>query len=530
MACFSPCTDDNGPTATLVTLLPLTSLKRLGSLVHPQVMANELRMCCPFEIAGVCEYNGEEWTGIMGSYANSVTKLISTAANLTVVIRSKDEGGGDLIANSGGQFSGCIGRLQKNLSDMYCREVTYPLPAADTHQGLVFLDSTLAFMSVYTKVTPERPQVISCFLSFDRYVWSLCFIPLIACYLIYYFQRRLMINFSPQNRRTRLTRSRGYTFYQVITHMTATGSISSSHLLSRKPLFICLSLFSLLVVFFFTSLMKTEIVVPHQPDTFSSYQDLLDRGVGVAFLLTTDIYLYFKLAPPGTIERKLWDTSVAMSKESIVLKVDPSFMSAKTVEKILSRKFVLVGEATYMPAAFHELCSALCDQGKLDILPGFQSIEPRSTFPYLVQDARSPVIMKGLILNKNDSPVVRRLMKFYRNALEAGIVVKDLAILFESNGLDKLLGFCSKVNQLDEEVQKCKKNIIILPQAQLENLKLADFAGLLHLCVTFHLFSYAILLVEVLLHRWNCFPRKAVRSTRKQRKHTTFNQTRPASV
>ena len=488
-------------------------------------MANEFRVCSPFEVSGLIDFDEEagEFGGTLGAYANDVVKEVAVRGNATVIVRSKGDGAGELIPNTDGEYSGCIGRLQKNLSDFFCREVTYPLPAADTDQGLVIMDSTLAFISGYRTVTPETPQVISSFLSFDRYVWSLCLFMFIACSIISLTQRQLFKAFSPKNRRTRLTRSRGYILYDVITHMTVTGSISSAYLLSRKTLFICLSLFSLLVVFFFKSVMKTELVVSYPPDTFSSYQDLIDHGVSVSFLLSTDAYLYFKFAPAGTIEKKLWDTSVEKYGEDVVLvKTDVSSASAM-IQRTLRRETVVVGEAVYTPVIFQEMCPAVCDKDKLALVPGLQSLEPRTVFPYAAHDVRSPIIMKGLIFNKIQSPIVKKMIKFSRIILEAGVGKRMLGAITDSNLVDKVLGSNSKVSRLDEQVQQCKQNIVMIPQKHLDSLDIKNLTGLLVLVLGTHLVCFFLLLVEIAVHRCNCRPRKPVRSTRERRNYHRFH-------
>ena len=92
--------------------------------------------------------------------------------------------------------------------------------------------------------------------------------------------------------------------------MTQLGSLSSASGLLKKVIFITCSIFSLIVVHFFRSCIKTELVTIHPSELFTSYQDLVDNKVVPVFVKTITDYLDFKFAQPGSLKKTLWDNSL----------------------------------------------------------------------------------------------------------------------------------------------------------------------------------------------------------------------------
>lgn len=105
-------------------------------------MANEIRICNPFEISYLIEYDGvDSFRGFLSPYINDLMKSVANNANVTYKIRSINDGVGERINDSSEYFNGCIGLLQRNESDVLIRGITYPPNAAHLTQGDIILDS-----------------------------------------------------------------------------------------------------------------------------------------------------------------------------------------------------------------------------------------------------------------------------------------------------------------------------------------------------------------------------------------------------
>ena len=159
-------------------------------------MQSELRICSAGDLPHTIVYeSSKKFTSLSGYHVSEFCRDLIHGLNAAYSIHSKNEGVGMSVDSSTDTDSGCLGRLQKNESDMMVRRITYPQETANLIQGAVVVDSVIQVISVYeTKENTTTAQMISSFASFDLTVWSLCVLTLIGGYLILSISKKMFLD------------------------------------------------------------------------------------------------------------------------------------------------------------------------------------------------------------------------------------------------------------------------------------------------------------------------------------------------
>lgn len=470
-------------------------------------MESELRICSPGDLPSVFVFDGKKFTGVLQFYINSFCEDLVRGINSTVTIYSKNEGMGELIDVSTGQFNGCLGRLQRNDSDMTLREITYPQKAQGISQGALVADSFIEIVSVYgtSQEPPQAAQMISSFASFDKTVWFLCLVTLTAGYLILATGRKMLLQMKGKSKSTSFNASksrhqrRHYYSYQVAVHMAARGSLFSLLRPSRRILFLVLSLFSLLVPLYFSSMINTELVVADQPETINSYQDVWDHNMSITFTLILDTYVHFKFAPEGTVERKLWDASCRhLGEERVVFRAGESNLGVFG-EGLASRSLVFVTESTWATLITNELCSVVVDQDNLDRLAqffGMRPIKARTGYPFRSHDPKAKTLSKGFIFREDrESLLLRRVRKVLQRMFEGGLIEKLIKAAERMSLLKSVIGLPPPVDS-SHLVDLCEHNVLVLPEMHVQAISLINMSSLAIVILSLEFAAFIVLIME----------------------------------
>ena len=451
--------------------------------------------------------------------ANEFIYDLSKGENVTINIRSEKDGIGEPLNDSDGSFSGCIGLVQRNLSDMLLDEVTYPSPAIDIEQGHLSTDIFTRFFSYYTPPDQRESKAVqleSCFLSLSEGVWFLCcttFLAILLLLAVHITLRQKLLRQVFKKKSNSFARGNRYILYQVLTHMTKCGHLWNCSGALKKIIFICLSVFSFVVLFYFAAMMSTEQVVVKLPDMFKSYQDLLRRKVGLSFLLFSDIYVQFKFAAPKTVESRLWKlTSSKYEEQEILFETDPEFVG-KALARTLSRETVGVTDSSWAPFMLHHMCLIVVDQNIIDQLAGqlkFTPFKAKSIYPYLGYDQNAASLMRGFILSDTPTAPVKRIKHFLRRLLETGYLLKRSARVGQVDVFATIYPSRVKKSTVDPDFQQCDNNRVIMPEVHLESTGLQNMKNLL--CIIFGIYAalLPVLLAEKIVARLTLKTRKRV--------------------
>ena len=499
-------------------------------------MSAEMRLCFPFNFPAYLEFNGGKFHGYFAGPVNELIDYLRHRSNFTFAVQDRNDGVGEMNPSTG-RFDGCIDRLQRNESDGMFQLVNYPLNATGVQQGDIAHDSFPQVISLYfsrSANAKEEVKIESCFKSFSATVWSMCVLTVLLVYLlvairrriynrVYYerkylsnliqrglfFRRKILLDARKREAGVRRlmktnprTRNRFY-FTQILSHMTGFRSLRNPEGVFKKLAFIICSIFSLLVIHYFRSNIKTELVTIKPPELFTSYQELIDNKVAISFLKGFNDYLQFKFAPTGSKEKKLWDFSVRKYSEGKIMieqrKVDGIM---EIFSRIFSRKMVLIVGSYMQFLVMKESCTYFCESSSFkQISSAFQL--PQSdlggVFPIPMRKAGVKTSLKGLIYSSQfKGPVQKHITRRLKRFAEVGLVVYSFKSYEKSNIVSNLvLGSVKKKEGTFNKIEKCAQGTIMKPEFVLAAIKLHNMSDFIVLIMFFLSVAATALIFEV---------------------------------
>lgn len=243
-------------------------------------------------------------------------------------------------------------------------------------------------------------------------------------------------------------------------------------------------------------------MVTEDPYTFKSYTDLLDKGVPVAFLNTSDAYLWFKLAREGTLQNKLWHMSRReLGDKTILFQPDPIAL-IPIWQLMYHAKLAWVVPSTSMKMMAKEICNCMCDQRAIDFLIpalNLSALKVNSIFPFIAEDTSARSFGMQMVFNSVDSP----LMKVLRDSLRAMIEMHwayQMIYAVENLQLGLKVVGGKGASKWSETYHKCVDNTIIKPAVHLEAIPLHSMESLVRLVMHLYFLFILALLLEILHH------------------------------
>ena len=465
-------------------------------------MADQVRVCKLYNFEHFFEHDGEKFSGILGPFFEDLIDAMNRSANITMVLRSRNDGYGEPINGTSDAYSGCIGLLQTNQSDAMLLFTDYPHPASNITQGLVVQEIAVSLFNFYKLHHGgiKSPQIEELFASLDAPIVLLCLTTAVTsiCFLflksILQNYRRKIIGMKDPARRNRIP-------YEVLTHMANHGKLSRSSGVFWKTMFMVLSLFSLLVIFFLCSFIKTDLVVISPPTTLRSYQEHLDAKCGVSFIAGDFQYQSFKFAPEGSVEKKLWHLSITKYPMSVVLfDAKQSSLSFKPLAKLAMRgQLSIVLDSNIIPLLMRAFCSLSLNHNRFDTLLRHLNISKpaESIMPLRSQDDEAKKSIKGFIGNQQLSAPLVRMQKALRRFFEAGLTQKLFKSIADLNAAE-LIPAEGIGNATAGNMDQCINNILFMSDVHVDGIKLEsmkNFPCYAAFLISFQLF---VLLMEIL--------------------------------
>lgn len=462
----------------------------------------DVRVCHPYDLKFVLEHiRGIKFSGLLSPIVHSLLKLISRD-NVTLSIQDLERTSEPI--GTSGHFTGCIGQLQSNSSDILLLLADYPLNAANITQGDVATDSVTQFVSFYYSSNDHfAGQVLSCFesLKLDTCLLALLWL-LTLCFLLEMrslVHRALFSQILGIQHWMLPRRSNRYYFYRIVTHMSRVASMNQNGLFNRI-VFIFNSIFALLVVQYFLIWMKTDLVVIENPNIFKRYQDLIDNQVSIFFYKGFNLENQFRDAPVGSKEKFLWNFSVKTIGDQIVCdQGDERIMDLNKLS--IRRKAALIMDD-------HQSPSLLINSCKLkDALMHFVEevarlgLDAEITFPFVSQDPKAGTVQKGVIFSEFF------VGSIYRNIRRRLVTFNEVGLTFYSVTFFKALDTLSHSMKVDppkserakKRLKDCMSNKVVKAGHKTDQLMMANFRTLYYTFWSLVLFAGFICIIEV----WN---------------------------
>ena len=260
--------------------------------------------------------------------------------------------------NESKAIDACLLSIQKNESDAVFAPYAIPVIMSNIITGPVFLSDKIVIFSTY-KVENDTSNagILDTFDAFGVDAIALIlnfFLTLAALILFTYILERK----SPR----RLVRMNGRRFnlrfvpWFIFRFFVKQFPLFPGNMTALKVLLTCCLLtFSYFVTFFYSSMIKTDMVTVKAPKVIVSYQDILDGPEIKPYIYNAfDEYTSFKHAEQGSLKRKIWERILKMGVNELVNHgrnlelLDPksAFMNSKAV---------MLGYASLLDAGKHWL-------------------------------------------------------------------------------------------------------------------------------------------------------------------------------
>ena len=388
-------------------------------------------------------------------------------------------------------YDGCLGRLQRNESDVALPVVTLPSLGSGLMHGTTASASKVVMWSVYNNTaTPSDTDVMDAFNSFTAQLWLLTFLTsAILTFVLFMMFRFKLLPLPESNARgtfgSRLTKRQRTRrcVHQALLIVTAnvlkqhTSYTYRGKLLRRKAILLLFAVFSFLMINYFSSMIKTEMVVQKRPETISTYEELLAKpNLKPIWPMNLNVHWEFMNADRNTAEGHIWERAKRMGLDSCMIKSDADIK--QNIDPLNRREAIWLGPSTLIGVTVTNAC-AFHHSASLypDVNMWYKSDE----------NAREKlnVMMLSAALHLNS------VKNFHR------IIQADLEhhVLFQAL---KRLEFSVFPDTGSKTLRDCVANRIIYPDYEIGAVHLPHYSRLLHSSVYGLLFCLLVLSSEMM--------------------------------
>ena len=327
-----------------------------------------------------------------------------------------------------GSYSGCMGTMMRNESDMPVTPIDYPI---DNFESVVpfqaLFEAPIQILSSY--IIKNETAVEVDFLAASMFtlgidVWTATLLVFILGSFAFYIRKVLLLSKNEISRNN--NRHISDSLFDSFAHLMlmdfedfedAFGSITS----------ITLTFAGFMLIQYWQDYMSTDLFIIPKPDTIENYNDILKRqGLHVHFLSQLTDYLEFRDAPNGTIQRLIWDTKQDTTGTTPTL-FDATRNILRNAIRLLRSS--LEGKVAFLVSQFliPAVASTVCK-----IKAAFHEQEDyRNIFPRAVTDPNAVKHLKFLTFRRGaeDNPVVASTLHRARYIIEMGFMEPLLKFL-----------------------------------------------------------------------------------------------------
>lgn len=494
------------------------------------------RLCHPHDFKTFHEYDNEtgEFIGTMARYIEETRKVIfQTMKNSNISFKVDSDLGIGTFDSLTGKFDGCLGQMQENKSDVLFMLDQYGMNKENLSEGLIVFETNIVISQLYAKgVLGGSAQILNSFRSFSFSVYLMCLLTMFICFIL------LKFHHSMKPRRVRRRRNIYY-LYHTLTHCARVGHLPSYKGLFEKMIFLLLSLFSLVVIHYFSTYIKTELVVVKDPQIFRSYKEIIDRGATPFFVNGMPHYKYFKYDNSNEQRNKFWEYATKkFDEEDIFVEMDP-FAFLIAAQKILQQKAVIIFDniissiipgtgcpmMAYPPEKLITLWDMMHDTKKLEqliIVMGFEdrkediirlSAKHTLDFNNLPEfgyhesiDPSERSFQIGILTGSNSDPRVMKIFHtLFRRGIETGYHISRLKRIERTSlfsGIQHAQNFLGKkVKSRHFLTEECFSTTIVKPQVEFKSIHLKNFKSFCFFFFSSIIIEIAVLSLEIQIIR-----------------------------
>ena len=450
----------------------------------------------------------KSFKGDLGEITTDFMKFTHRLSNNSVVIDTNEgQGVGEKFTN--GSYSGCIGKLQVNASDMLFYTVDYPLDADNLQQGFLLFDEFMVIgQNYFLKNIEKNGQVFdliyNCSAIFPFILLFLCSVIAVLSLRRSLFTRDKYINAT----------------YDVLVHSARIDAIRDTNLFYRL-LFLSLSIFSLIVIHYNNSLIKTSLVVINDPDLFTSYSEIIEKKIKPFFIQGLNSHKNFKNAPADSMRGKIWNHSITnwTPKELFAPPSPNDFL--KYGLAMAARKEILIIDSILAKVVAFAACTFRARNIPL-ILDLFGRVNEKTPaniyrlenfhFHTVVDESERPFIKSIIFSAHFISPLAEAFKKRIRYSIEQGLTGFYLKVIQNKDmfaEFDQRTGNSASGNATDpmnsdrsksSQVRNCISDTIVTPHVSfVDEIGPVNLAKLLAVCIIMTALATVVLMLEVVV-------------------------------
>ena len=384
----------------------------------------------------------------------------------------------------------CLLSLQKNESDVVLLPYTIPLIMSNIKTGPVFFSDKIAIVSTYgVENDDSNPRVFDTFNAFsiDTLVLSVNFFVILAVLigLTYIFERKSLSRGIRMNgRRFKLRFVPWFIFRFFVKQFP---SFPGNMTAVKVILTCCLLLFSYFVTFFYTSMIKTDMVTVKTPLVIASYQDILnDPEISPYIRYVFDEYSSFKKAPVGSLKRKIWERIVKMGVNRLVFNDDVHIPFLDSGHPFMHTKAVII------------LYTTEADVGKYFYALHFKKLKIRKTL--YVSDPTESEKLSASVVNRLTDEIIshkyeERMKRFFQGHFYRKFL--DNAGLQNAQAFAKIVGMESDISDADQYVNQR----VVLPEPELVKPNITYFMPLFISYLVLYVIQFIVVVIEKLISK-----------------------------
>ena len=393
----------------------------------------------------------------------------------------------------------CLVSLQNNESDVTYLSYSMPVMLSNIKTGPVARSERIAMVSSY-KLDEDDSASEGILGTFQAFSIDACcliaqfFIILFALFsLAYIFERRrTRPDFKIDGRRFNLRFIPWFFFCFFAKQIPSfPGDLNLT-----KAILICnLLTYSYFVTFYYSSMIKTDMVTVKTPKIIGSYQGLLDDPeIEPLINHLHDEYVSFKTAPKGSVKRKIWERILSQG-------IDKHVIESKKGDAIMSFADLngpfLNGKAAIFAFPF-QVNAWKYILGLMAKSLSEREQDPRNIRFLYVYDKSEMFVTTTYVMNALTAQEVAKKYSVRRTRLvESGIVdilSEKYAVILVQSFADQFPGFGQDISDADEYYS----SRVVLPEAVIVKPDMTYFLPLLVLYFVLCFLAFVLFLIE----RW----------------------------
>lgn len=423
---------------------------------------------------------------------------------------------GTMVDKNTESYDGCIGSIQRNESDVTLPgSLTIPVPGPNLTHTVIDGFHKMAILSAYNKTSvsdSDNTHVMDMVFSFPIPLWIL----LLASYALMFALLVIsLVQFAAKNsqkrhhrrvsvwgreRAERYAASRwvlrkkrnpaSKSLVVVIACILKQNSSCGCCFVNNAPISIVYTMVTLTAFFsgyFLTSMINTEAVVVRPPITVKTYDEVIEYGRRPTWLNIFTDSSKFKEAAPGTKERRIWETAIAMGLEKSLIGSSVSSVIAHGVAVGNAEEVLLIRNKKYARIIQKAACSFQMTKDIMRTVSSLIRHDP-SAMEELSGNIRNPLMRKETA-DLIDSSI--------QHTFEGGLSDESVRRFFDIASAFQLTDTEKHFTEIDE----CSCNVVTVPHAELTAVSLSHYYSLFDLFGLLSLIASVTFLIESLWKR-----------------------------